>query len=121
MFPRAKLFALLAGMVLGVFLLAPATAALSSIQDKDGADGQGKKENSITITGCLQKGAADGQYTIAGPDGTSYQLTGSKVDLKGHVGHKVTITGKPSKTAQEGSQAGQLEVTSLKMVSTTCS
>jgi hypothetical protein len=121
MFVRAKVFASLAVLVLGVFLLAPATGALSSIQDKDGADGQGKKDSTVTVTGCLQKGAADGEFSIAGADGTSYQLTSSKVDLKGHVGHKVAVTGKPAKTGAEGSPAAQLEVTNLKVVSATCS
>jgi hypothetical protein len=120
MFSRARLFASLSALILGVVLLAPATRALSTAQDKDGAEGQGKKDN-ITVTGCLQKGAADGEYAIAGPDGTSYQLTPGKVALKDHVGHKVTITGKPEKAEAGGSSAGRLEVTNLKMVSTTCS
>src|SRR5262249_27654130 len=119
MFARARLFASVSALILGVVLLAPATRALSP-QEKDGADGQAKKDN-ITITGCLAKGAADGEFTIAGPDGTSYLLTGTKVTLKDHVGHKVTITGKPAKAEEGGSTAGRLEVTNLKMVSTTCS
>ena len=116
MFVRAKLF--LSALVFSVVLVGPATRAL--MQDKDGGDGQAKKD-SITVTGCLAKGAADGEYTIAGPDGTSYQLIGTKVTLKDHVGHKVTITGKPAKAEEGGSPAGRLEVTNLKMVSTTCS
>jgi len=117
MFVRTKLFVSLSALFLGVVLLVPPTRALT--QDKN-ADGQAKKDN-ITITGCLAKGAADGEFTIAGPDGTSYQLTGTKVTLKDHVGHKVTITGKPAKADEGGSSAGKLEVTNLKMVSTTCS
>jgi hypothetical protein len=119
MIGRARIFASLSVLILSVVLLAPATRVLSSIQDKNGADGQPKKD-SITITGCLQKGASDGEYTMAGPDGTSYQLVAGKVALKDHIGHKVTITGKPAK-GDEGSTAGKLEVLDLKMVSTTCS
>src|SRR5215510_7645065 len=109
MFVRAKLFASLSALILGVVLLAPATRALGPTQDQNGADGQAKKDN-ITITGCLQKGAADGEFSIAGPDGTSYQLVPSKVALKDHVGHKVTITGKPAKAEAGSSPAGRLEV-----------
>ena len=120
MFGRAKFFASLSVLILAAILLAPATRALSAIQDKEG-DGQGKKSDSITVTGCLQKGAAEGEFAIAGADGTSYQLVAGKTALKDHVGHKVTITGKPAKAEDGGSPAARLEVTNVKMVSNTCS
>ena len=118
---RARMLASLSVLVLGLVLLAPANGVLSLGQEKDGAEAQGKKDNNITVTGCLQKGSSDEAYTIAGPNGTSYQLTGGKVALKDHVGHKVTITGKPAKAEGGSSPEGRLEVTNLKVVSTTCS
>jgi hypothetical protein len=116
---RAKVFVSLSALILCGFLSAPVTRVLSQTGNKAGADDQSRKD--ITITGCLQKGAADGEFNIAGPDGTSYQLVPGKVSLKDHVGHKVTITGKAAKSEEGAPPAGRLEVTNLKMVSTTCS
>ena len=116
---RAKVFVSLSALILCAFLSAPATRVLSQTENKGSADEQKGKD--VTITGCLQKGAADGEFNIAGPDGTSYQLVPGKVSLKDHVGHKVTITGKAAKTEEGASAAGRLEVTNLKMVAANCS
>jgi len=116
---RAKVFVSLSALILCAFLSAPATRVLSQTENKGSADEQKGKD--VTITGCLQKGAADGEFNIAGPDGTSYQLVPGKVALKDHVGHKVTITGKAAKTEEGASAAGRLEVTNLKMVAANCS
>ena len=91
-----------------------------------------------TVTGCLQKGDEPGEFSITGEDGKTWGLRSSNVKLEEHVGHKVTVTGSvhhESKTHEkaEEKKEGQMEkaagkeeyrdlrVTSLKMVSDTCS
>jgi len=87
-----------------------------------------------SVTGCLQKGDEAGGFTITGKDGKVWELQGKKVDLSGHVGHTVTVTGSAtsrSKAEEEKVEAnekkeagekehGDLHVTSLKMVSESC-
>jgi hypothetical protein len=94
-----------------------------------------------TVTGCLQKGDEPGEFSITGKDGKTWGLRSTTVKLDQHVGHEVTVTGSPhreSKAEQkaektEENKEGQMEkasgkeeyrdlrVTSLKMVSETCS
>jgi hypothetical protein len=86
-----------------------------------------------TVTGCLQKGDEAGEYSITGQDGKTYGLHSKSVDLSKHLGHKVTVTGtlKPESKEHEkseakentqkgGTEAGDIRVSSLKMVSDTC-
>ena len=87
-----------------------------------------------TVTGCLQKGDEAKEYSIMGEDGKMYGLRSSAVDLSKHLGHKVTVTGtlkaesyekekggKEENEKKEGmAEAGDIRVTSLKMVSDTC-
>jgi hypothetical protein len=85
----------------------------------------------VTVTGCLAQGDSANEYSIKGDDGKTYGLMASgSVNMKPHVGHKVTITGTPSKasasTETKGAKTGRpeesehLQVSDLKMVSTTC-
>ena len=89
-----------------------------------------------TVTGCLQKGDAAGEFSIAGEDGKLWGLRSSTVKLEDHVGHKVTVAGtvsgeskaeeKKEKKEGEVENAAQkeeyrdLRVTSLKMISDSC-
>ena len=87
-----------------------------------------------TVTGCLQKGDEADEFSITGEDGKRYDLSSSAVDLSKHLGHKVTVTGtfkaesyEKEKGEQEenekkegSSEAGDIRVTSLKMVSDSC-
>ena len=85
----------------------------------------------MTVTGCLQKGDEAGEYTIKGTDGKTYALrsTSTSVKLSDHLNQKVTATGKTvaepekkdqtKKTEKEG--YAHLDVTTVKMISTTCS
>jgi hypothetical protein len=91
----------------------------------------------VTVTGCLQKGDSADEFAIAGKDGKTWELSSKTVKLDEHVGHTVTVTGvrhhetkaeaakeekteaKESKEA-EAMEAGDLNVTSLKMVSESC-
>jgi hypothetical protein len=91
----------------------------------------------ITVTGCLQKSDSADEFAIAGKSGKTWELRSKTVKLEEHVGHTVTVTGvrhhetkaeaakeektegKESKEA-EAMEAGDLSVTSLKMVSESC-
>lgn len=86
-----------------------------------------------TVTGCLQKGDEAGEYSITGQDGKTYGLRSKSVNLSKHLGHKVTVMGtlKPESeeheeneakenSQKEGAEAGDIRVSSLKMVSETC-
>ena len=86
-----------------------------------------------TVTGCLQKGDQPDEFSITGEDGKSWELRSSTVKLADHVGHQVTVTGSPTRetkaeekkegqveNAAEKKELGELRVTSLKMVSQSC-
>ena len=88
------------------------------------------------VTGCLQKGDAAGEFSIAGEDGKVWGLRSSAVKLEDHVGHKVTVAGtatgeskadatkeKKEGTVEKAAQKDEyrdLRVTSLTMVSDSC-
>jgi hypothetical protein len=93
-----------------------------------------KAEKSQTVTGCLQKGDEPGEFSIKGEDGKTWGLRSTSVKLDQHLGHKVTVTGSTThETKAEEKKEGQVEnagskteyadltVTSLKMVSDSCS
>jgi len=92
------------------------------------APAQEKKGDSVTVTGCLAKGDQAGEYSITGDDGKTYGLKSTTVKLDSHLGHKVTVTGTISKlenpTKEEAktgkAEAGDVSVSNLTMVSTTC-
>ncbi len=89
-----------------------------------------KKAAGKTVTGCLQKGDEADEFSLTGDDGKRYDLRSSAVKLGAHVGHKVTVTGsfkpegkeKDEDEAKEGGkkEAGDIQVKSLKMVSSSC-
>ena len=89
-----------------------------------------------TATGCLQKGTEPVGFFLISSDEKHWELyPDSGVSLAEHVGHTVTVTGtvaKRSKAQEEKSQPhekketgekqhGDLKVSSVKMVSETCS
>jgi hypothetical protein len=102
------------------------------------SDDQAKQDNTKaaqpkTVTGCLQKGDDPGEFSITGEDGKSWDLRSSTVKLADHIGHQVTVTGSLTREAKaeqkkEGQvekaagkeELGELRVTSLKMVSQSC-
>lgn len=87
---------------------------------------------SVTATGCLQKGSEAGGYYLTGDDGKTWELTGQ--GLSSHVGHKITVTGQQmqrstsqeqkvessEKTEAGGNQYGDLRVSKVQMVSASC-
>lgn len=107
---------LLAGMVLPSAQAAPQSESTGS---------------SKSVTGCLQKGDEAGEFSITGEDGKKYGLRSASVKLSSHVGHKVTVTGqmkkeeneeneKNEKKEENSKEAGDLNVTALKMISKSC-
>jgi len=109
----------------------------TAAQDQAAAAPQKKTaaRQTLTVTGCLQKGQEAGGHYIVGEDGKSWELFSKAVKLDEHVGHKVTLTGyqiKRSATAEaktgptEKAEAGEkpyadMQVTKLEMVSESCS
>jgi hypothetical protein len=106
-------------------------------QDNTKAAPQENQEKSASktkaVTGCLQKGDQPDQFSITGEDGKSWDLRSSTVKLADHVGHQVTVNGSPTREAKaeekkEGQvqnagqkeELGELRVTSLKMISQSC-
>ena len=74
----------------------------------------------MTVTGCVRKDEKEkNEYLITGDDGKTWGLKSSSVKLADHLNHKVTITGNVTKEGHE-TEAGDLNVSDLKMVSTTC-
>lgn len=97
---------------------------------------QATAKGKTSVTGCLQKGDEAGEYSITGQDGKTYGLRSKSVNLSKHLGHKVTVTGtlrpeseenekgeakgNSSGEKGEGAEAGDIRVTTLKMISETC-
>jgi hypothetical protein len=98
-----------------------------------GAQKNSNKSGNVTVTGCLQKGDEADEFSLSGDDGKLYDLRSSSVKLADHVGHKVTVSGKfkaetsekdedEANESKEGGkkEAGDIQVSSLKMVSSSC-
>ena len=92
------------------------------------------EKSTHTVTGCLQKGDEPGEFSITGEDGKTWGLRSTSVKLDEHLGHKVTVTGSTThETKAEEKKEGQVQnagskteyadltVTSMKMVSESCS
>jgi len=130
-----------------VTALAQDTAKPNDTNDNMKAVAQEKHEGKSagrtkTVTGCLEKSDEAGEFAITGEDSKRWELRSSTVKLDEHVGHKVTVTGattreskaeeKRESKAEEKKEGqmekasgkeeyGELRVTSLKMVSDSCS
>jgi hypothetical protein len=95
-------------------------------QDKPPAGG-GQKEH--TMSGCLQKGSAEGSYVVQNTAEKGPKIIGiveSKENLAPHVGHTIDITGTavPNPEAEKMKNAPKadhyMRVTAVKMVSASC-
>lgn len=107
--------------VLAVLVAFALLGLMAAAQEKYEKGGKGGK--TMTVTGCLQKGDEADEFSIA-ENGKTYGLRSRTVKLADHLGHKVSVTGrfKPEKNeAEKGKEAGDITVTSLKMISTSCS
>ena len=118
-------------LIFSIFVLASVlfdAAGLRASARRDWQPTQESKKRPITVTGCLEKGAGDDAVVISGQDGSMYLLKSADIDLKAHIKHKVTLTGKVTEIDddEEGSdeyrESGvmMLVVTNLKVISVTC-
>ena len=101
------------------------------------AEAKSEAKENVTITGCLQKGDDPDKFSMIARDGKTWELHSTRLKLDEHIGHTVTVTGPrtyESKTQEKAEEKregvvkasnkeeyGDLGVTSLKMVSQTCS
>jgi len=111
-------------------------AAGSSAQDTT-SSGKSKSADR-TVTGCLAKGDGAKDFVLNAKDGSSWNLKSDQVALADHVGHTVMVKGvvsnvtmhnmkEEAKDAASGAgmkkdnaEHGDLQVASLKMVSSSC-
>jgi hypothetical protein len=121
----------------GLFVLVAGLGASSALA-QDTASTPKPKSQYRTVTGCLQKGDGEGEYRLTGKDGSTWEVRSTKVTLADHVGHSVSARGivshpkmhnlkEDAKDAAVDSgvkksdkEHGHLNVTSLKMVGTSC-
>jgi len=119
--------------IVRVLTLFAITLALGAYLKMGGHAQEKSTTGKATVTGCLQKGDEPGEYSITGTDGKTYGLRSKAVNLSKHLGHKVTVTGtlrpesaeKGKAEAQETksnemTEAGDISVTGLEMVSDKC-
>jgi hypothetical protein len=121
---------LLLGLCL--LLLPAALLAQQSAPSMDQSGMSNGNSQSVTATGCLQKGSEAGGYYLTGDDGKTWELTGK--GLSANVGHKITVTGQEmqgskaqeakvessEKTEAGTNQHGDLRVSNVQMVSASC-
>jgi hypothetical protein len=96
------------------------------------------KDDIRDVTGCLSKGNSADTFVLNGDDGSMWDVKSSRLNLRKHVGHTVTLTGVVSNAmmhnmkegakdvandtgaAKHNNEHGRLKVTNLKMVSASC-
>ncbi len=112
------------GLVIGT--LALAVAALPGIAMTQAQDNAPPDAFSHTVTGCLKKSTNPNVFSLTDENGKMWELRSKHVRLGQHVNHKVSVTGKlPQKTkggdaSSDVPAENRLRVTSLKMVSDSC-
>ena len=130
---RAKLNRLMLCLILG------ALAASWAVAQEETSDSKSKSDVR-TITGCLTKGDGADEFVLAGNDGSTWEVRGSKsgVDLASHVGHTISATGVVSNAMahhlkedtkgaahdtgmkKDNTERGHLKITDVQMVSESC-
>ena len=102
-------------------------------QTSESGSATGSSSSQTSIEGCLS--GSTGNYTLADNSGTTYQLQGDDSKLSKHVGHEIQVKGSegsassspagasPSSSASSSSSSAgkSFNVTSVKMISATCS
>lgn len=115
-------------LVIGIFAALAVWQFAARAQDTDDQAAKAK-----TVTGCLAKGDEPNEFYLTAEDGKRYEVRSDKVTLADHVGHKVTVKGTAEKESDEAEEreqgrhkeaaeanAGNLQVSDLQMVSTSC-
>jgi len=101
-----------------------------SQQPETSATSHSGSEKGNAVEGCLSGSA--GNFTITDATGTTYQLAGDTSKLSDHVGHEVKVWGESSggSSASASGSSGAtssassqptLNVTKVKMISSSCS
>jgi hypothetical protein len=110
-----------------MFVVGAAAGAALWLVAPVGAQDKKVEGSSVNVTGCLAQGDEKNEFSLKDADGKTYGLrAASEVNLKAHLGHKITITGTPIQEKKEKVKAGKVEesehlrVSNLSMVSTTC-
>jgi protein TonB len=92
-----------------------------------GAQDKKAEGPNVNVTGCLAQGNGGSDYSIKDLDGKTYGLrAGSELNVKAHLGQKVTITGSPIPDKKEKGKIGKageqehLQMSNFSVVSTTC-
>ena len=126
----ARFFRWFIPVLLAGFLLAgPQFSANAQEQTKSAAPKKSEAVPSITITGCMHKGAG-GHFTV-GAEGKTWELSSKTVKLEDHVEQTVELTGHeihPAATAEaktanserERAAHAYLLVSKLMVVMNTC-
>jgi SH3 domain-containing YSC84-like protein 1 len=132
---------LLSGKVPPPPVAQPFLAEIRGAKAQAVAEGKSKSKSeareNVIVTGCLQRGDDPGELSILAHDGKTWELHSTSVKMDTHLGHTVTVIGyrthesKAQEKAEENKKGVEmasinekyddLDVTSLKMVSDTCS
>jgi hypothetical protein len=122
-------------MIVVALIVFTGTAGLSTAQDTT----KTTHKKTRTLTGCLQKGDDANEYKLTTAKGATWEIKSDTVKLGDHVAHTVTITGVVSNATLHGvkedakeeakehgmdndsTEHGHMTVTSLKMISDSCS
>jgi hypothetical protein len=108
------------GTMAGAFAL---THVVSGDGMKNGAKKNGMKADAMGKPAMKDDMAAADRMAHEAMTPTTLALTAASIDLAGHVGHKVTVTGSRSDGQMQGagSEMAPFKVTSLKMLAKSCS
>src|SRR6202158_2337098 len=119
-------------------ILACLTASWAVAQEE--TNDSKSKSDVRTVTGCLTKGDSADEFLLAGNDGSTWEVRGSKsgVDLASHVGHTISATGvvsnamahnlkedtkdaaKDTGMKKNNTEHGHLQITDVQMLSDSC-
>ena len=104
----------------------PSSTMPQSQQPETSATSHSGSEKGNAVEGCLSGSA--GNFTITDASGTTYQLAGDTSKLSDHVGHEVKVWGESGGSSASASGATSsassqptLNVTKVKMISSSCS
>jgi len=78
-----------------------------------------QEDDSVTLTGCVQKGSGEDEIVLATADGKTYLLSG-EVNVAAHVGHTVTVTGTVADAEEGDAVSGHVTVSTVTMVKDSC-
>jgi len=124
-------------MKVALLLCAGFGLAASGVRAQDTTSSGKSKAEVRTITGCVAQGDSADKFVLHARNGSVWNLK-SDSSLADHVGHTVTVRGKVSNVTlhnmkeeakdaaasagmkKDNSETGDLDVTSVKMVSKSC-